>query len=177
MAQYEAFEFPGLNYFSKINGWFYLDLKGKPSSISGISDDFSLIENMGPDTEEPGTIGFYYPSYTAYSVSVVLKSQRLPLMRNYDLRQKIFESPGGNVYSYTEATENKQIELKIMGLSKQKLKRLLTFFIKIVKGVKEEFDFRDEGGNIYRVRFMEDELLYRQTAYDKWEVKIRLRRV
>jgi|Deesub1362A_J573_1020465.scaffolds.fasta_scaffold00533_33 hypothetical protein len=177
MAQYEAFEIETINvYFHPKHLFFFLDIRGKPESITGVDDEFSQIENMGLDIEEDGTVGFYYPSYNAPGSSVVLKSQKMPVEREYNLKSTIYESADGSIYAYNLREDQKIIKIKFPLLDKEKLARLRTFFISVVKGVKESFDLRVENGNVYRCRFIRDSLQYRQIAWNKWEVEVILKR-
>jgi hypothetical protein len=116
---------------------------------------FPTENSIGCDTPVDGGIVFYYPTKDSATDSVCLPSQSLPLRAPVKIPQNIHQLGSGKLSIYGRGLKNRSIELNIEQISTTKRMRLYKFLVNICDGAVKTFDYEDEAGNVYRVRWID----------------------
>lgn len=118
-----------------------------------------LPDNWFPEDTSIGLDGasngvkFWYPDKAAATDSVQLRSQQYPLRHRDMLNQHVHELGSGKLSILNATNSGKIIPVSINGVPTEKRQRLYKFLRNIVVGVLKTFQFEDEAGGLYTVRY------------------------
>jgi len=110
--------------------------------------------SVGLDAASDG-VKLWYPTKATATDSVQLRSQKYPAPKNI-LNQVKHELSSGKVSIYKRTNTNRIIPVNIEGVSTTQRMRLYIFLVNICDGAIKTFEFEDEGGNLYLVRWWDD---------------------
>jgi len=123
-------------------------------AITSIPNWFPTDTSVGLDTPTNG-VKFWYPTKATAIDSVQMKSQQYPAPKDaLNQIRKIMAS--GKVSIYAKTNSERMLPVSIRGVPTEKRMRLYIFLRNIVIGAKKTFEFEDEGGNVYLVRYWDD---------------------
>lgn len=122
--------------------------------LTGIPNWYPTDTSVGLDSASNG-VKFWYPTKATVSDSVQLRSQEYPAPKNA-LNQVRHELSSGKVSIYGRTNTKKILPVNIEGVSTTQRMRLYIFLVNICDGAKKTFEFEDEGGNLYLVRWWDD---------------------
>lgn len=121
--------------------------------LSALPDDwFPEDTSIGLDSASTG-VKFWYPNKATATDSVQLRSQQFPLKHRDELNQNVHELGSGKLSILNATNSRKIIPVSINGVPTEKRQRLYKFLRNIAVGVLKTFQFEDEAGGLYTVRY------------------------
>lgn len=143
--------------------------------LTDIPDDwFPTDTSIGLDTPQIG-VKFWYPTKATATDSVQLKSQTYPAPKDA-LNQTLTEMGSGKL-SILSRTKSRQLyPVNIQIVPTEKRQRLYKFLRNIAVGAMKTFEFEDEAGGLYLVRFVDKIINIPMKFWLKHTVFINLRK-
>jgi hypothetical protein len=113
---------------------------------------------------------FYTQSYTF----VFENPAQYPAIRPYELQQIRERSAGGTIHVETFAAPLQRRILNFDQMSEADYLGLLDFWVNRVNGMEDEFQFEDERGDVFTVRFLDNKLNFTESNYKRWSGQVNL---
>jgi hypothetical protein len=122
--------------------------------LTDIPNWFPEDTTIGLDTPQATGVKFWYPNKASATDSVQFAAgESYPIDPSDDALQVIQESGSGKVSVYDSTWKRRVIPVHLEQLTTTQRMRFYRFFNGITKRAMRSFQFEDEGGNLYTVRF------------------------
>jgi hypothetical protein len=163
-----------LNYNSEEGNARYLFEPNPPTALTDLDEFFPSGTSIGLDTSLDTGIAFYYPTYASATDSVTFETQEMPLDHSAVPDQIVHKSAGGDIAVYSQTYKNRVLDIKLVNVSETKRVRLYKFIANIVDFAHTLFDYIDETGKLYTVRYIKNSWNPRMDAWLSWTINLQL---
>jgi len=175
MADYtNGANFEDIDLHSEGNSGQYLFEGNIPDPLTELNPFFPDDTSIGLDQTYSTGIVFYYPSQAGATDTVTFESQSLPLDNEITMNQTIHKSAGGELSVYGESYSDRILNIRLRNVSETKKQRLYKFIANIVKFGLYKFEYLDETGTLYVVRYIAGSLKFVMDAWLNWTVDLQL---
>jgi hypothetical protein len=123
-------------------------------------EDTSII---GSQSYQTGIV-FAFPGLPNSSAVVAFEHQSMPVTAEASRNQTLLLSGSGEYSVYDAASKHRIIEVKLRNITMTQLHHLYIFLVNIAKGALNTFDYLDESGTKYTVRWI-DKTFIRETHH------------
>lgn len=174
MADYTngAYYDPLLGYSAEGAARYFFEVNA-PDALSALQP-FYPTEKPGLDEALTEGIAFYYPTYVGATDSATFPSQCLPLDYSETPNQTIHKSAGGQIGVYGQSYTDRVLNIKLQNVTETKRVQLYKFIANCTKYAKNTFQYIDETGKLYTVRYVSGAWKPTMKGWPLWEVTVEL---
>lgn len=137
----------------------YLFQPNPPTPITDWPPFFPNDESIGLDESLTTGIVLAYPTFGGATDTVTFAHQNMPVTAWAKKHQTLLLSGGGKHSIYDSTHKGRIIEVKLKNITMTKLHRLYIFLMNIIEMALKTFEYIDESGTLYKVRFLDKKVI------------------